>query len=63
MKVVVDEKDFERIFSRAESDYIYDHNFMHGDEYPSDFKKTMRYEMLKRFRSTLKSLKDDLINA
>jgi hypothetical protein len=63
MKIVIDEKQFDRIFSDAEREFQYDHEFMKPTEIFTEFKKSKRYYMLLKFRASIARLKQELKNA
>lgn len=65
MKAIIIRQDqLDKLFTNLlECSYGYDHYFMEGNETHKDFLKTNRYQMLQRFRSTLKSLKIDIENS
>jgi hypothetical protein len=59
--ITISEKDFDSIFDRAEEEFEFDHQFMKREERLSDFKGTLRYHHLMRYRNSIKNLKQRLI--
>jgi hypothetical protein len=60
MKIVVDEKEFNRIIQEEAIKYEYAHYFMHPDETPKDFKETKRWHMMKTMQHSIKNIEDRL---
>lgn len=61
-KISIDEEAFYKIFEDAVREYEYIADFMKASESYLDFKKSIRYEMLQKFKKTLTKLRYDLKN-